>query len=100
MPDSYIDVSDHFSTLNLWGFITFMMPVGVMAFACLSGCVYMLCCRCSGSDLSETLMIQSASIMACNMLNLIALLITSAVWRWTHAGRVCSGDFDDQFTLW
>ena len=68
--------------LNLWGFINFMVAIGVAVCAGLSSIVSDTC--------AEVILGIGLALTA---LSYLSHFITLLVMRWRHAGRVCSGDF-------
>ena len=85
-PDDYIDVGQNFYMVNLWGFCNFCIPFGIG--------ICSLACLCFSEDCSA---IFAGVCFFCLFLSYLAHLITMAVMRFRHAGRVCSGDFYDNF---
>ena len=83
--------------INIWGFCNFMGPFGIGILWLVLSC---LCCawdRYSGK--SECLIALVAFLFACLVASYVSHYITMAVMRLRHAGRVCSGDFDSDFSL-
>ena len=83
-PSDYHDVSGNFAMVNLWGFINFMVAIGI---GCCAGCCSIVSNECSG--------IIGGIGGFLTGLSYISHFITLLVMRWRHAGRVCSGDYED-----
>ena len=92
-PSDWHDVSGNFYMLNLWGFINFMCPPGLLCLYLFFKCIR----RRSDGECPEVFL---ASMMFMVGVSYISQIITMAVMRWRHAGRVCSGDFTDNLHMW
>lgn len=81
---SAVNVSNYFATAIRWGFwmsfLTFLRAILAQVGLCLKRWVLLWC---------------SYVLFAANISISIVLFILMQVWRWSHAGRVCSGDFLD-----
>ena len=89
VPDDYLNVATKFYNMNLWGFINFMVPIGI---GCLTLCLFDSCRKCCKKMLAWSLILAAVSY--------ISQLITMYVTRYSHAGRVCSGDFNAEMHFW
>ena len=80
--NSYIDVTEYFKIAIRWGFwmslLTFLRAIIAQVGLCMKKWVLLWC---------------SYVLFAANISILIVLFVLMQVWRWSHAGRVCSGDF-------
>ena len=79
-----VNVSNYFATAIRWGFwmsfLTFLRAILAQVGLCLKRWVLLWC---------------SYVLFAANISISIVLFILMQVWRWSHAGRVCAGDFLD-----
>ena len=88
VPHDYHDVSGNFEMLTMWGFINFMAPFGIGILALCGG----LCSKDCSAGIGAALGILNAA-------SYLAHMITMLVMRFRHAGRVCSGDFEPEFSF-
>ena len=90
-PGDYHNVSSNFYMVNLWGFINFMVVAG-------AGCCFVSCAViCSDSELAGII---AGILLMLDGLSYLAHFITLLVMRFRHAGRVCSGDYSDDFKFY
>ena len=78
--------------LNMWGFCNFMVPLGFLLLACISYCVTR-----GSRDCAEIVLPFGMVGMS---LSYLSHLITMFVMRYRHAGRVCSGDYNEELHFW
>ena len=79
--DDLNDVSKDFQALNVWGAITYLMMICLMLamHTCMDGWDD------PGSWLTLTL--------AFSFLNWVIYFLFLHIYRWRHAGKLCSGDY-------
>ena len=84
--------------LNEWGFYNLMAPAGIGLFLLFSVTLPEIW---NGREQDrDEAYITSFVLFLLLAFSYVGQIITIAVMRWGHAGRVCSGDFNNDFSFW
>ena len=97
-PEDYSNVASSFTMINTWGFYNFMAPLGIGCLACFSfSCLGLI--GTSRSTKRDCTGGQSAFLFMLLTLSFLSQLIALVVIRFAHPGRVCSGDYDSEISI-
>ena len=98
-PDGYTNVADSFKMVNMWGFYNFVSLLGSGLLLCCLFCCCRLVFGMSKHEIRDYVFPCGGLLFIGFLLSYFANLVTIAVERFGHSGRVCSGDYDSELSI-